>query len=108
MATEMRSAVLVRTDRIGDLLLALPAFAAFARAFPACKVSAVVAPRTRELVEGQPFIKDVYSWDPNTSSGPLTKWLRDRVFDAAILFYPRPRLAWALVRAGIPVRVGSG
>lgn len=104
---ELRSAVLVRTDRIGDVLLALPAFAAFARAFPACKCSAVVSPRTRELVEGQPFIRDVYTWDPKTSATPLTKWLRDRVFDAGILFYPRALLAWALLRAGIPIRVGT-
>ena len=76
-------------------------------AFPACRVSALVSPRTRELVEGQPFLRETYTWDQNTSVGPLIGWLRDRNFDAGVLFYPRPRLAWALVRAGIPVRAGT-
>jgi len=100
--------VVFRTDRIGDLVLTLPAIAALARSFPAGRVSAVVAPRTRDIVDGQPFLHEVFTWDGRTSTGPLIRWLRDRHFDAAILFYPRPRLAWAVWRARIPVRVGTG
>ena len=38
----------------------------------------------------------------------LSSELQELNFDAAILFYPRPELAFALLKAKIPLRIGTG
>jgi ADP-heptose:LPS heptosyltransferase len=95
----------LRTDRIGDVILTLPALKALSAA--GHEVSAVVAPLTHPLVAGQPFLREAFAWSPSEPAAGLIAWLRERRFDAAIAFHPRPSVAWALARAGVPVRVGT-
>ena len=97
--------VAFRTDRIGDVILTLPAIKAIADA--GHEVSVVVSPRTRELVEGQPFVREVLGWDDSMPAAELMPWLRRRMFVTAVFFLPRPRLAWAAWSSGIPVRIGT-
>jgi len=96
-----------RTDRIGDLLLAMPAMAALGRAFPQARLTAVVAPRTRELVEGQEWAGDILEWESNWPAFRLARLLKEREIDTAVFFHPRFRLALAAALASIPVRIGT-
>ncbi len=97
--------VCFRTDRIGDLVLTLPAMKALADG--GHEVAAVVSPRTAPLAWGQPFLREVFAWDHSMPAAPLRAWLRARGFDAAVCFYPRPIVALAIRLARIPVRVGT-
>lgn len=96
---------LFRTDRIGDLVLTLPAMKAVKQAFPEARVAAVVAPRTRAIADGQPFLDEVFAWEPGLGRGTLEAWLRG--FDTMVCFYPRPAIAFAAWRAGVAVRIGT-
>jgi len=66
---------------------------------------------TGEIVEGNPYLNEFIWYDG--AGGPVPFWqmrreLRIRNFDAAVVVYPRFRLAWLMALAGIPVRIGTG
>jgi lipopolysaccharide heptosyltransferase II len=100
--------LLVRTDRIGDVVLSLPMLPLLKKRFPNAAITVMVRPYTRELVEGHSCVDDVILWDERTSVSEYVALLKQRKFDIAILPYPRFNLAMIAFRAGIPMRVGTG
>ncbi len=99
-----------RTDRIGDLILTLPAAEAAKRAIPGARVTMCVQEYTAPLASMSPAVDDVIAIRDRDLDGGVADFvrlLRDRNFDAAVFAYPRPRLAWAAFRAGIRIRSGT-
>lgn len=88
-------------------MLAMPAMAALSRAHPSARICAVVAPRTRDLVDGQDWIYEVVEWDNAWPVTRLAGILRKRGIDTTIHFYPRGRQALAARMAGVRLRVGT-
>jgi heptosyltransferase III len=107
MAGTFRNILLVRTDRIGDVVLSLPCAALVKRAFPGATVTFLARQYTAPLARMSPDIDEVISDDPADSARALAEKLRSSRFDAAVLLHPEARLGWALLLAGIPVRVGT-
>ncbi|MBI5463734.1 MAG: lipopolysaccharide heptosyltransferase II [Ignavibacteriales bacterium] len=106
-----RHILVVRTDKIGDVVLTLPLLSALSKALPQSRIDALVQSHTQELVEGAEGVSGVLSYDEKGRMKPLrSMWreLRRQKFDAAVVAYPRARVALLLWLAGIPVRVGSG
>src|SRR3989338_3219383 len=107
-----KNILVVRTDRIGDVVLTSPVFKALRDAFPYAKISALVTPVTQELVEGNPNIDQVLVDDRrNDHKGILGFWrlagvLREKCFDCAIIFHTKRRANALCFLAGIPYRVG--
>ena len=56
---EIRSAVVIRTDHIGDLVLSTPFLKALRRGLPQARITAVLPPYTREVLEGSPLVDEV-------------------------------------------------
>ena len=54
---------LVRCDRLGDLVLALPAFAWLRRSRPDWEIHALVVAEAAPLVEHDPNLDAFYTWD---------------------------------------------
>jgi heptosyltransferase-3 len=102
-----RRIVFFRTDHIGDLVLTIPAVARLAAALPGARIAAVVSEGNREVALGQPWLDEVVVYRPEQGIAALVRQLLDGRYDAAILFYPRFKLALAARLAGIPVRVGT-
>ncbi len=103
--------VVARTDRIGDLILALPVAEAIKISRPGAQVHYVVSPKTAELAEACPFIDGVIRHD-ETDRDPrslfqLVKSLRQIRADVAIVLRPTLRTGVACLLAGIPRRVGT-
>ncbi|MBK8166894.1 MAG: glycosyltransferase family 9 protein [bacterium] len=101
--------LVVRTDRLGDLVLSLPVFAAGRAARPDWAFHALVAPTGAPLVEHDPNVAAVWTWDPAGSvaaDDDLVRRLRAERFDAAVILHFRGRLARLLQRAGIRRRYG--
>ncbi|MBI2095485.1 MAG: glycosyltransferase family 9 protein [Candidatus Omnitrophica bacterium] len=104
----------VRLDRIGDVLLSLPALAILRRRFPDAWISVMVRPSTREILEGHPLIDEVIPYDYSPEGRdrfPLgyLRFLRGiakRRFDIACVLRPGVRSHLAPFLAGIPRRVG--
>jgi len=97
--------VCFRTDRIGDMVLTMPAMAKLASLSAGGRVTVVASPRTRELLDGQPWVENVI--EAGLTAKGMAKILRDGKFGRAVFFFPRPGLALAALRAGIRVRAGT-
>jgi ADP-heptose:LPS heptosyltransferase len=107
MGSARANILLVRTDRIGDVVLSLPCAALIKRALPGAKVTFLAREYTAPLARMSPDIDEVISDDPADTGRTLAAKVRSNRFDAAVLLHPTARLAWALRLAGIPVRVGT-
>ncbi len=107
---DIRRVLLLRTDRIGDVVLTLPVVDLIRRTWPDARVSFLVREYTQELVEHYPGVDSVLLVDRNGDPRPTEELLaeiRAQNFDAAVHVFPRPHLAWLTYRAGIRVRVGT-
>ena len=57
--------LVVRTDRIGDVVLTTAAVRALRKNFPNARIAMMVAPGTRELIEGNPDVNEIIIHDRN-------------------------------------------
>src|SRR3989344_7559419 len=97
--------LIARTDRLGDVLLTTPVSRVLREAFPQAHVAWLVQSYTAPLLEHNPDVDQVLV-DPGGPVDSLIARLRQERFDAAVVAHPRGRVAWALWRAGIPLRIG--
>lgn len=106
--TTVRNILLVRTDRIGDVVLSLPMLPLIRKQYPEASITVMVRPYTKELVEHHSCVDDIILWDEKKGVMHYVSLLKEKRFDIAILPYPRFNLALITFLAGIPTRVGTG
>ncbi len=86
--------LVVRTDRIGDVVLTTAAVRALRKNFPDARITMMVAPSTSDLVHGNPDIDDIIIHDrAGRNKGVLGLWrqvfnLRKKKFDWASCLMP--------------------
>ncbi len=106
-----KNILLVRTDRIGDVVLTLPLAEMIKKNFADCKISILVRKYTESLVINNPYIDEVIILEENNGI-PLIKknvWkLRSYNFDTTIVVYPTFKLALILYLSRIALRIGTG
>lgn len=104
--------VFVRTDRLGETLLNLPAMAAVKAALPNASLTVLVHPQLHALLEIVPWIDHVLTYLRPLNrpwwagARRLGRQLRSQRFDIAIVSNPMKELHVAAWLAGIPQRVG--
>ncbi len=107
-----KNILIIRTDRIGDVVLTTPAFKALRKAYPSARIAVLVSPATVDLVEGNPYIDDVIVDERAGRHKDLFGFLqlardiRLGQFDIAFVFHTKRRYNLACFAAGVPVRVG--
>ncbi len=107
-----RNILIFQTAFLGDVILTLPLAEALKRGFPGCDVSFVVIPAAASVLEGHPAVHDVITYDKKkTQRGlgaayGLSRTLRGRGFDLALIPHRSMRSALIVAAAGIPRRVG--
>ena len=93
----------VRTDRVGDTILTLPAVTELRKKYPDAFISFIAQPYTVPLIEQYVGIVLLLTYEPE---GPHRGWqgvlelgnqLGNLNFDVVILFYPRPELTFAFL-----------
>ncbi|MES2201191.1 MAG: hypothetical protein V4498_02960, partial [candidate division FCPU426 bacterium] len=92
--------LVVRNDKIGDLILATPLLDALKR--EGCFVGVLASPYAAPLLETDPAV-DVLIQDLEGA----VEAVHGQGFDAALLLWGNARNAWKLLRAGIPERIGA-
>ncbi|MCP4571106.1 MAG: glycosyltransferase family 9 protein [bacterium] len=99
---------MTRTDRLGDLVVSLPAAIHLKRAQPDWEVHFMVAPAALPLVENEPALDGLWTWsdDDSCDEAALAAALGRERFDAAVVLQYRRELALLLRRAGIRRRYG--
>ncbi len=104
--------LLIRTDRIGDVVLTTPAITVLRKHFPGARLHFLTRAYTAPLLKHHRDLDEILVYDPDDRhrgwSGirRLAGELRNRQIGLAFLFFPQPELALALRLAGIPYRVG--
>ncbi len=106
--------LVIRPDRIGDVVLATPTIRALRRSFPDAYIAALVRPATEPVLHGNPHLDAILIDDrEHTHAGKRgffdrLRMLRRHRFDTALMLLPTERHAWMTFFAGIPRRVGVG
>lgn len=105
--------LVIRTDRIGDVVLSTPVLTAIKHSFSDAFTAMLVRPYTRDIVSGHPDL-DLILEDDNRGchkglSGmfALAKEIRKYKFDIVLILHPTLRLALLCWLARIPLRVGT-
>lgn len=104
--------LLIRTDRIGELLLTSPAMRAIRHSFPNAEITIIVRPSSAGIVEGSPYIDSIIKFDvEGINSGFIGKlkffgMIKKSRFDLAVIFNPSKFFNILTFLAGIPIRVG--
>ena len=104
-----RNILVVRADRMGDVVLTIPAIRALKRAFPGARVSVWLDASTKPLVDGIPFIDEILAEDKDSGWWGYLSFvfmLRRRKFDLAVVYNTKRRTNMACALAGIPHRLG--
>ncbi len=104
--------LIVRTDRIGDVVLTTPAIKALRQAYPMAHITILITPATRDLVEGNPYLDEILMDErQGIHKGGLgffrlVRDIRSGKFDAAFIFHTKRRYNLACFLAGVPRRIG--
>ncbi|MFA7418418.1 MAG: glycosyltransferase family 9 protein [Melioribacteraceae bacterium] len=105
-----KNILIVRTDRIGDVILSLPLAAILKKNFPDVRVSFLVRDYTVPLVKTCKYVDKVFilhEKNGKPSIAPNVVALKNK-FDACIVAFPTYPIALLLFLAGFKIRIGSG
>lgn len=112
MTKDFKNILIVRTDRIGDVVLTTPCLKALRRRFPEARMSILTSPLTSPLIEGNPYLNDALVDDREQGNAgfggflKLVEELKKCHFDLAIIFHTKRRTNLACFLSGIPHRMG--
>ena len=111
---DFKRILIVRTDRIGDVLLSTPVIKALRDNYPVAYIAMMVSPYAKDIVEGNPFLDEVIIYDKDAKhkswlrSIKFARNLKKKRFDLAIILHPTNRVHLVTFFAGIRRRVGYG
>jgi len=107
-----RRILIVRTDRIGDVLLSTPVIKALRDNYPHAYIAMMVSPYGKNIVEDNPYLDEVIIYDKD---GKHKSWrrsikfaqnLKKKRFDLAVVLHPTNRVHLVTFFAGIRRRIG--
>ncbi|MFH0790275.1 MAG: lipopolysaccharide heptosyltransferase II [Candidatus Omnitrophota bacterium] len=104
--------LVIRTDRIGDVLLSTPVIKALRDNYPYAYIAMMVSAYSKDIVDGNPYLDEVIIYDKDGrhkswfSSLKFAFRLKKRKFDLAVILHPVRRVHLISFFAGIPRRVG--
>ncbi|CAN0164276.1 unnamed protein product, partial [Phaeothamnion confervicola] len=97
---------------LGDVLLSTCVIQALADAYPQAQIDFLCLAKNAAVLEGHPALRRVLKTDrkaPRAGRDWLAwvQQLRQEKYDAALVLWSATGLAWMLLAAGIPIRVGQ-
>jgi ADP-heptose:LPS heptosyltransferase len=109
MFVPMKRILLVRTDRVGDLLMITPAIRELKLAYPDSFLAVLARPNTSLLLKNNPYIDSIITDDLSKESfWQVVKKIREYDFTHGLMFMPTERGAWQMFWGGVKYRVGVG
>ena len=103
--------LIVRTDRIGDVVLSLPMAELVKKNYPDCKVAYFIRDYTSSLIDGNPFVDEVIIAEESEGKILFLKNLRiikSKNYDTCVIANPTLRISLMMFFAGINNRIGTG
>lgn len=111
-APEPKRILVIRLDRIGDVVLSTPVLSVLRQRYPNSFIAMMVRTPCRELVEDHSALDKVILYDKDgehrgiASTIRFARKLSTFHFDTALILHPSNRSHWIPALAGIPVRIG--
>ena len=106
-----KNLLIVRTDRIGDVVLTLPLAEIIKKHFPDCKITFLIRDYTKSLLKDHPFIDDVLIMQQQDGKPAIKNNIINiskRNFDTCVVVYPTFTLALIVYLSGIKNIIGTG
>jgi len=104
--------LIVRTDRIGDVLLTTPVIKALRDSLPQAYIAIMVNPSTLDIVKDNPYLDEVIVYDKENLHRGIWRnlkfvlGLRKKRFDLALVLHTKNRTNIICFLSGIKERVG--
>ena len=109
--TKSKNFLIVRTDRLGDVILSLPMAEIIKKQHKDYRITFLVRDYTKDLLLNHPFIDEVITLDEKNNKIKLSsniKKIAKCKFGYAIVVNPSFKIALIIFLSGIKVRIGSG
>jgi heptosyltransferase-2 len=109
---EPKRILIMRLDKIGDVMLSTPVLRAVREAYPKSHIAVMVRPYAEDIVRGNPYIDELIIYDKDSryksfwATAKFALTLRKKRFDLALVLHPSNRSHIIAYLAGIPARVG--
>ena len=106
-----KNLLLIRSDRIGDVILSLPLAEIIKKHYPDCRITFLLRDYTKDLAQSNPFIDEILvlkEIDGEIDIKSNLSMLKEKHFDTCITVYPTLKIAWLMFLTGIRNRIGSG
>lgn len=109
--------LVIRTDRIGEVLLSTPILTALKEKWPLAEITVMIKPEVKELLEGNPNVNEIIEYAHScrghlnvpysiATAIKIAMDLKKKQFDIAVVVNPKKEFHLAVFLAGIPLRVG--
>ncbi|MDH7604326.1 MAG: glycosyltransferase family 9 protein [Melioribacter sp.] len=113
MKTKQKRILIVRPDRIGDVVLSTPIPREIKRTFPDSFVAIMLKKYTSDIYLNNPYIDKIILIDNRDDGSIEGFWrkvneIKSYKFTHALMLLPNERINYILFFAGIPYRVGVG
>jgi lipopolysaccharide heptosyltransferase II len=106
-----KNLLIVRTDRIGDVMLSLPLAGIIKKHYPECKITFLLKEYTRPLALNNPFIDEVLVLKENNGKVLLNDnihLISNNKYDSVIVVSPSFIITLLIFLCGIKNRIGTG
>ena len=111
MNNTVKNILIVRTDRIGDVVLTLPLTGIIKKHYPGCKVSFLVRDYTKDILANHPFVDEIIILKEKNGGIDIfenLKKISSKNFDVCIIVNPTFVTALILFLSRIKKRIGTG
>jgi len=112
MEQKHKKILIMRTDRLGDVILSTPVIANLRKFYPDSHIAFLCRPYTKDVLEGNPYLDEIIVYDKNKehksifSSIKFCFSLRKKKFDTVFILNPNNRSNILAFFSGIPHRYG--
>lgn len=103
--------LIIRPDRIGDVVLSTPIPREIKKAFPECFIALLLREYTKDIYINNPHVDQIIIDSERTdlkSKLQLINEIRSHNFTHAFMLLPTERMNWILFFSGIKYRIGVG
>ncbi len=104
--------LIIRTDRIGDVVLSTPIIKAARKKFPNAYLAMMVRPYAKDIILGNPYLDKIILYDKYKTHKSIFATLKFALnlkrehFTTALILHPTNRVNWITFLARIPERIG--